>query len=109
MKSFVNPLRRFTQRALLILGLFGMAEVGWGQNSATWNNSTSGSAWYTTTNWTSSTTTNTYAGVKAVATSNTDIAIFGNTVGAVVGINMGTSSLSLGAISSNIVRLCCPA
>ena len=37
MKSFVSPLRRFTQRALIILSFFGMAEMGWGQTTYTFS------------------------------------------------------------------------
>ncbi len=33
MKSFASPICRFTQRALIVLSFFGMAEMGWGQTA----------------------------------------------------------------------------
>ena len=88
---------------LLVVFAFmaGLPMLSSAQNSATWNTTNATGAWYTTGNWTSSTTTDTFPGAKAATTSNTDIAIVAGTVGANMGINMNTSSLSLGAIYFN--------
>ena len=60
------------------------------------------SAWYTNTNWVS----NTIPGLQGVAASNTDTATFNSTFTATtVGINMGTNSLNLGAVSIDATRI----
>jgi hypothetical protein len=76
--------------------------MGFGQNvSATWGANAS-AAWYTGTNWTG----NSYAGVQgASASANSNIATFTSAfTGTTPGINMGTSSLNLGAISLDNTR-----
>lgn len=88
---------------LLLVVVFGCGSV-WSQNSsANFTGTTTGAAWYTTGNW----STSLFAGVKATATSNSNIATFISTSAGsagVVGINMNTSSLSLGAISIDNTR-----
>ncbi len=73
----------------------------WGQNvSATWgiNGST---AWYTAANWAGGA----YTGVQGAAASNSNIATFATgSTGNPFGINMGTASLNLGAISVDNTR-----
>ena len=70
------------------------ADGTWGANG--------NSAWYTNTNWASSI----IPGLQGAAASNTDIATFTSAfTGTTVGINMGTNSLNLGAISLNSSRI----
>ena len=75
--------------------------VSWGQNvSTSWGNN-AGTAWYTAANWSP---TN-YSGAQGAAGSNTNIATFtSNGTGNPFGINMGTASLNLGAISIDNTR-----
>ena len=69
--------------------------------SATWG-ANSNTAWYTVGNWAGGTA---FAGIKSAATSNANIATFTSAfTGTSPGINMGTSSLSLGAISIDNTR-----
>ena len=69
------------------------ANQTWGANG---NN-----AWYTTGNWAGGA----FPGLQGAAASNTDIATFTNAfTGTTVGINMGTNSLNLGAISIDNTR-----
>ncbi len=88
--------------ALLVLVVMGLRGDVMGQNSnATWGNNAS-TAWYTVGNWSPNTA---YPGVQGAATSNTNIATWSsNGTGNPFGINMGTASLNLGAISIENTR-----
>ncbi|CAN1551360.1 Autotransporter-associated beta strand repeat [Flavobacteriaceae bacterium] len=87
-------------KLLFVMLLF--SAVSWGQNnSASFTTLTSGAAWFTTGNW----NTSLFAGAKAINTSNTNIATFTSTSAPIIGINMGTSSLSLGAISIDATKI----
>ena len=104
-KTTTPIMQRNLTRSLLAIALFciGMFanEKSWGQNvSATWG-SNSSTAWYTVGNWAGGS----FAGIKSVATSNANIATFTSAfTGTTPGINMTTSSLSLGAISIDNTR-----
>jgi len=100
--ALVSNRNRFSVKFIGLLLLFvGVSVEGWGQNSnATFTKSTSGSAWWTNTNW----STSLWAGIKATSTSNTNIATFTSASAPIIGINMGTSSLCLGAISIDNTR-----
>ncbi|MBS1741845.1 MAG: T9SS type A sorting domain-containing protein [Bacteroidetes bacterium] len=79
-----------------VVVLMLISSISYAQNvSATWG-SNGNSAWYTGGNWAGGS----YAGVGGAATSNSNIATFTNAFTATtVGINMGTNSLNLGAVS----------
>jgi autotransporter-associated beta strand protein len=69
------------------------ADATWGANA--------GTAWYTGTNWAGGS----FPGLQGAAASNTDIATFTSAATATTfGINMGTNSLNLGAISIDSTR-----
>ncbi len=89
---------RFGILAVIALCAFG-GEARAQNVNATWN--TSGSAWYTGSNWVGGS----YPGLQGVAATNTNIATFTSTAtGTQFGINMGTASLNLGAIVTDSTR-----
>ncbi len=78
--------------------------LAWPQSAqaadATWA-AGAGTAWYTAANWSPAA----FPGLQGVAASNTDIATWTNVATATTfGINMGTASLNLGAISIDSTR-----
>ena len=95
MKNFTLFTSNALHKYLALFVLLLTVNVGWGQASTANYTSTSSSAWYTAANW----STGSWAGTKSAATSDTSVATFLSTTISTVGINMGTSSLSLGAIS----------
>ncbi|MEP7144574.1 MAG: hypothetical protein ABI707_16960 [Ferruginibacter sp.] len=83
------------------VGLAGLVVKAYAQNvNATWG-ANGNSAWYTGGNWAGGS----YAGVQGAAASNANIATFSSAFTAMtVGINMGTASLNLGAVSIDNTR-----
>jgi autotransporter-associated beta strand protein len=83
---------------LLFVGVSGV--MGQAAGDRTWG-ANSNTAWYTVGNWSISG----YPGLQGVAASNTNIATFTSAyTGTTPGINMGTASLNLGAISIDNTR-----
>ncbi len=83
-------------RLMMIFAVMGIGGKGWGQVS-TWDDGTAATAWYTPGNWNPNTNFN--------AWNSTYTAVFNNTGSATLaGINMSTSSLSIGAIEMTAFR-----
>lgn len=103
-KHFRFPAKRYYSWLIGLFFLFAglpFGQMATAQNvSATWG-ANANTAWYTAGNWAGGS----YAGVQGAATANANIATFTSAfTGTTPGINMGTASLNLGAISIDNTR-----